>query len=499
MSYITPEKLSELAHAETLRVAELGELKSKDRISIPAQEMPAQDPSIRCHNMEEVALGYTPEQARLEAQRCLQCKTAPCVNGCPVAIDIPRFIKAIADGENKLAVDIIKEASLLPQVCGRVCPQESQCQAPCTLGKVLKDVDKSVAIGRLERYVADWERENNLVEIPEIAPETGKKVAIVGSGPASITAAADIRRAGHEVTIFEAFHKTGGVLLYGIPEFRLPKKIVAAEIAGLKAMGIHIETNFVMGRTRKIKDIIEVDGYSAAFIGTGAGLPRFMNIEGENLVGVFSSNEYLTRANLMKAYDQKRAATPMFQSKHVAVLGGGNVAMDTARTALRLGAETVRIIYRRSEAELPARAEEFEHAKEEGIKFLFLSNVTRILGDEKGWVRAAECVRFELGEPDESGRRSPIEIPDSTYEIELDTIIISIGSGSNPLIQQTSDGIAFNHRGNILVDQTNRSSHPRIFAGGDIVLGSATVILAMGEGRRAARSINDMLAKEANE
>lgn len=497
MSYVPPEKLAAEANEELARVEALSELKPKDRMSIPVQDMPAQDPEIRRHNMQEVALGYTPEQARLEAMRCLQCKNAPCIKGCPVSINIPGFIKAIVDGDNKQAVDIIKETSLLPQVCGRVCPQESQCQEPCTVGKALKSIDKAVAIGRLERYVADWERANHLVEVPEIKPATGKKVAVIGSGPASITAAADVRREGHEVTVFEAFHKPGGVLLYGIPEFRLPKKIVEAEIEGLKAMDVKVETNFVIGRTRKINDLIEQDGYNAVFIGTGAGLPKFMGIEGENLVGVFSANEYLTRSNLMKAYDQQRAATPMFQSKKVAILGGGNVAMDAARTAMRLGAEEVHVIYRRSEAELPARAEEIEHAKEEGIQFHFLNNVKRILGDNQGWVRAAECLRYELGAPDESGRRRPIEIPNSEFEIALDTIIVAIGSGSNPLIRQTSEGIEFTDRGNIIVDEDNRSSHPRIFAGGDIVLGAATVIMAMGEGRRAAKSINEMLAAEA--
>lgn len=497
MSYIAPEKLAADAKEELARVEAIPELKPKDRMQIPVQEMPAQDPDVRRSNMQEVALGYTAEQAKLEALRCLQCKNAPCIQGCPVSINIPGFIQAIADEDNKQAIDIIKETSLLPQVCGRVCPQENQCQKHCTVGKVFKNVDQAVAIGRLERYVADWERANHLVEIPEIKPATGKKVAVIGSGPASITVAADVRREGHEVTVFEAFHKPGGVLLYGIPEFRLPKEIVQAEIDGLKAMDVAVKTNFVIGRTRKINALIEEDGYDAVFIGTGAGLPKFMGIEGENLVGVFSANEYLTRSNLMKAYDQQRAATPMFQSRKVAILGGGNVAMDAARTAMRLGAESVNVIYRRSETELPARAEEFAHAKEEGIQFHFLNNVTRILGDEKGWVRAAECVRFELGEPDESGRRRPVEIPGSEFEMELDTIIVAIGSGSNPLIKQTSEGIDFTDRGNIVVDDENRSSNPRVFAGGDIVLGAATVIMAMGEGRRAAKAINEMLASEA--
>ncbi len=495
MSYIAPETLAKEAKEELVRVEALGELKPKDRLSIPVQEMPSQDPNVRRSNMKEVALGYTAEQAKVEAMRCLQCKNAPCMNGCPVSINIPSFIQAIADGENKKAIDIIKETSLLPQVCGRVCPQENQCQKYCTVGKSLKNIDKSVAIGRLERYVADWERENNLVETPEIKAPTGKKVAVIGSGPASITVAADVRREGHEVVMFEAFHKPGGVLLYGIPEFRLPKTIVQAEVDGLKAMGVQIETNYVIGRTRKIKDILDQDGFDAAFIGAGAGLPKFMGIEGENLVGVFSANEYLTRSNLMKAYDQENAATPMFKSRKVAILGGGNVAMDAARTAMRMGAEEVHVIYRRSETELPARAEEFLHAKEEGIQFHFLNNVKRILSDEKGWVRGAECLRYELTEPDESGRRRPVEIPNSEFEIELDTIIVSIGNGSNPLIKQTTDGIEFTKYGNIIVDENNCTADPRIFAGGDIVLGAATVIMAMGEGRNAAKAINEMLAK----
>ncbi len=495
MTYIPPEKLAEDARKTLEELdAKTEALKPRDRMAIPAQEMPSQDPAVRRSNMEEVAIGYTPEQAKLEAERCLQCKTAPCIAGCPVGIDIPGFIQAIADGDNKKAVDILKKDSLLPAVCGRVCPQETQCQAPCTVGKVLKSVDKAVNIGRLERYVADWERENDLMEIPAVKPETGKKVGIIGTGPAGLTVAADVRREGHSVVLFEAFHKPGGVMIYGIPEFRLPKAIVQTEIDALTKMGCELKPNFVIGRTRKIQALLDEDGFDALFIGTGAGLPRFMNIEGENLVGVYSANEYLTRSNLMRAYDKARADTPVFASEKVAVLGGGNVAMDAARTAVRLGAKEVHLIYRRTEVEMPARVEEVAHAKEEGVIFHILQNPKRILSDEKGWVRGIECLRYELGEPDDSGRRRPVAIEGSEFEIDLDTVIVAIGNDSNPLIRQTTPGLETNKWGNIVVDENGKSSIDRIYAGGDIVLGAATVILAMGEGRKAAASINEMLA-----
>jgi glutamate synthase (NADPH) small chain len=469
-------------------------LKTKDRLAIPPQEMPSQAPAERVRNVNEVALGYSEAQARLEATRCLQCKNAPCVAGCPVAIDIPAFVRAIADGDYRTAIETIKRSSLLPAVCGRVCPQEVQCQLPCTVGKALKGVDKAVSIGRLERFVADWERAQGGAGTPAVKPDTGRRVAVIGSGPAGITVAADVRREGHAVTLFEAFHKPGGVMMYGIPEFRLPKRIVDEEIETLRAMGVEIRTNFIVGRTRTLRDLLDRDGYDAVFIGSGAGLPRFMNIEGENLVGVFSANEYLTRANLMRAYDRAHADTPIVAARKVAVLGGGNVAMDAARTAVRLGADEVHLVYRRTEAEMPARVEEVAHAKEEGVVFHLLENAKRILGDETGRVKAMECLRYELGEPDASGRRRPVAIQGSEFLMELDTVIVAIGNDSNPLIRQTTDGLETNRWGNIVADDDGQTSLERVYAGGDIVLGAATVILAMGEGRRAAASINRLLA-----
>lgn len=492
MTHATPEELTQEA-TQLLDTLEKP-LKAKQRMAIPAQEMPAQDPAVRRANMDEVALGYSEAQARLEAERCLQCPTKPCVKGCPVGIDIPAFIQQIADGDFAAAIGIIRESSLLPAVCGRVCPQETQCQAPCTVGKALKSVDKAVAVGRLERFVADWERENGLLKTPAVKAPTGKKVGIIGSGPASVTVAADVRREGHEVTVFEAFHRPGGVLLYGIPEFRLPKAIVDREIDELRAMGVEIKTDFVIGRTRRLTDLLEKDGYDALFVGTGAGLPKFMNIEGENLVGVFSANEYLTRANLMKGYDD-RAATPIFPSKKVAVLGGGNVAMDAARCAIRLGAEEVHLIYRRTEAEMPARVEEVAHAKEEGVQFHLLQNPTRILADERGWVCGMELLHYELGEPDDSGRRRPVAVKGSEFEMDVDTVIVAIGNESNPLIRQTTPGLETSRWGTLVVDETGKTSLDRVYAGGDIVLGAATVILAMGEGRRAAAAINQTLSQ----
>jgi glutamate synthase (NADPH/NADH) small chain len=480
-------------------------LKPADRYSIAPQEMPQQDPRARRSNVSEVALGYTETQARLEAIRCLQCKTAPCVQGCPVKIRIREFVGAVAGGNYGQALEIIKQDSLLPAVCGRVCPQEAQCQEKCTVGIKFKDVSKAVSIGRLERFVADVCSDaarrspqcshGHTASAPAVAPPTGMKVAIIGSGPGGIVAAADTRRAGHDVTIFEAFHKPGGVMVYGIPEFRLPKAIVQKEIDTLTKMGVKIVTNFVAGRTRTIKQLMKEDGFDAIYIGVGAGLPSFMGIEGESLVGVYSANEYLTRANLMKAYQFGAGAdTPIATAKRVAVVGGGNVAMDAARTAVRLGAEKVFLIYRRTEKEMPARVEEVHHAKEEGIEFHLLQNPKRILGDENAHIRAVECLRYELGEPDQSGRRRPVAIPGSEFQIEVDALIIAIGNQANPLIRQTTPGLEFNKWGNLVVDENCKTSMEGVYAGGDIVLGAATVILAMGQARIAAAAINDYLA-----
>ncbi len=495
---MTTEKKKELLQ-DLLAKKNSGGLKTKDRLAIPPQEIPEQDANARRRNVNEVALGYTEEQARTEALRCLQCRNAPCVAGCPVRIRIRDFVGALAEGDYRKALEIIKENSLLPAVCGRVCPQEVQCQEKCTVGLSLKDVSKAVSIGRLERFVADWggspENARDESAIPSVAAPTGMKVAIIGSGPGGIVAAADTRRAGHDVTVFEAFHKPGGVMVYGIPEFRLPKAIVRQEIETLRKMGVRIITNFIVGRTRTIEQLMKEDGFDAVYIGVGAGLPSFMNIEGESLVGVYSANEYLTRANLMKAYQFGSGAdTPIARSKRVAVVGGGNVAMDSARTAVRLGAEKVYLIYRRTEKEMPARVEEVHHAKQEGIEFHLLQNPKRILGDANGTVVGIECLRYELGEPDASGRRRPVAIPGSEFQIEVDTVIIAIGNLANPLIRQTTPGLEFNKWGNIVVDENCRTSLEGVYAGGDIVLGAATVILAMGQGRIAAAAMNEYLA-----
>ena len=488
-----PEELrAEAAHI--LGQLEGRTLKMKERLGIPLQEMPSQDPAVRCTNMREVALGYCEEQVRVEAMRCLQCKNPTCIAGCPVRINIPAFIDAAARGDYRESLAIIKESSLLPAICGRVCPQESQCQLECTVGKSLKSIDRAVSIGRIERFVADWEMAQGERHIPAVKPESGKRVAIIGSGPASITAAADIRKEGHSVTMFEAFHKPGGVMIYGIPEFRLPKSIVQREIDTLVAMGVELRTNFLIGRTRTLKELLDRDGYDALFIGSGAGLPKFMHIPGENLVGVFSANEYLTRANLMKAYDNLRAATPIYESHRVAVIGGGNVAMDSARMAKRLGAEEVTIVYRRTETEMPARVEEVRHAKEEGILFHLLENPIEVLGRADGRVRGIVVLHYTLGEPDQSGRRRPVPIEGSETTIDLDTVIVAIGNDSNPLIGKTTPELAVDSRGHIITDESGKTSMEGVYAGGDIVLGSATVILAMGEGRKAAAAINRLLA-----
>ncbi len=493
MATATKEALQQQAKELLKSLPESSELKPKERMAIPAQPMPEQLAAHRVQNMTEVTYGYSAEQAQVEAMRCLQCKNAPCVKGCPVGIDIPAFLAEAAKGDFVASLDVIKQDSLLPAICGRVCPQETQCQAPCTLGKALKSVDKAVSIGRVERFVADLEREQGNPVPPTPAAPTGKKVAVVGSGPAGITAAADLRKAGHQVVLYEAFHLPGGVLVYGIPEFRLPKSIVQSEIQALEAMGVRIETNFLVGRTRKLQDLLDIDGFDAVFIGSGAGLPKFMRIPGEDLIGVFSANEYLTRSNLMKAYDEERAATPLYKAKKIAVFGGGNVAMDAARTALRLGAEKVYLVYRRTEAEMPARVEEVHHAKEEGVEFLLLNSPVSLIGNEDAKLTHAIIQKYELGEPDDSGRRRPLPIEGSEYKLEIDGAIMALGNASNPLLAQTTTGLETNKWGNIVVDKDLQTSIPHVYAGGDIVLGAATVILAMGQGRKAAHVINKEL------
>ncbi len=456
-------------------------------MALNKNEMPVQDPKIRRRNFEEVALGYTEEQAVDEANRCLNCKNKPCVGGCPVSIDIPEFIAKIKERDFLGAYDIIAKSSSLPAVCGRVCPQEKQCESKCVRG--IKG--EPVAIGRLERFVADWYIKNAPKRVSDIK-SNGKKVAVIGAGPAGLTCAGDLAKRGYKVSVFEALHTAGGVLVYGIPEFRLPKSIVAKEIENLKELGVEVNTNMVIGRVLSIDELFD-DGYKAVFIGTGAGLPRFMNIPGENLRGVYSANEFLTRVNLMKAYKDD-SETPIQKAKRVAVVGGGNVAMDAARCAIRLGAESVSIIYRRSEAEMPARLEEVEHAKEEGIDFLMLTNPIEIVGDENGAVSGMKCVKMELGEADASGRRSPVEIENSEFLLDCDCVIIAVGTSPNPLIKNTTKNLETNKRGCIVVqDESGLTSREGVYAGGDAVTGAATVILAMGAGKSAAEAIDEYL------
>jgi glutamate synthase (NADPH/NADH) small chain len=456
--------------------------------------MPRQDPKARGKNFNEVALGYTAEQAKNEANRCIQCPKRPCVTGCPVDVDIPEFIKALREGDMAEAVKILKSKNSLPGICGRVCPQETQCEESCTLAKK----EAPIAIGRLERYVADWERANQQSASTQVVrPEpTGKKVAVVGSGPAGLTAAADLAKMGHSVTIFEALHVAGGVLMYGIPEFRLPKEIVQAEVDYVASLGVDLKLDSVIGKIDTVDELLD-SGYDAVFLGTGAGLPMFMNIPGENLNGIYSANEFLTRVNLMKAYQFPDYDTPVKVGKKVAVIGGGNVAMDSARCALRLGADEVTIVYRRSEAEMPARREEVENAKEEGINFKLLTNPKRFIGNEENWVTGMECYRMELGEPDESGRRRPIAVEGSEFIIECDVVIVALGTTPNPLIASTTEGLETARRGTVVADEaTGRTKKPRVWAGGDIVTGAATVISAMGAGKRAAADIDKYLRGE---
>ena len=447
-----------------------------------------QDPVKRAANFEEVCYGFNVEEAQREASRCLNCRNPRCVQACPVNIQIPNFIAEVVAGNYQQAANIIAEDSLLPSICGRVCPQESQCEGSCILG--IKH--EPVAIGKLERFVGDWQLENGSKEVAEIAPN-GKKVAVVGSGPAGLACAADLAKLGYEITVFEALHRLGGVLSYGIPEFRLPKeRIVAREIEKVSRLGVKFEKNIIVGRTVTIDSLMDEEGFSAVFVGSGAGLPKFMGIPGENLNGVFSANEFLTRINLMGAFAPEENDTPVRRGKRVAVVGGGNVAMDAVRSAKRLGADAY-IVYRRSEAELPARVEEVHHAQEEGVQFAMLTNPVSIEADEKGWVRALKCVRMELGEPDESGRRSPVEVAGSEFEIECDTVIMALGTSPNPLIASTTEGLERNRRGCLVATEEGATTREGVFAGGDAVTGAATVILAMGAGRKAAKAIHAYL------
>ncbi len=461
----------------------------KERMAIPRQKMPERAPDVRNHDFKEVNLGFQEELAKLEAERCLRCKDGKCVDGCPVGIEIPKFLDLIAAGDMKGAAECLLGANSLPGITGRVCPQEEQCEQVCIRGK---GRGASVAIGHLERYVADWAREN-LDMKTMLAPPSGFKVAVVGSGPAGLTAAGELAKKGHDVTIFEALHEPGGVLVYGIPEFRLPNKVIEAEVNRLREMGVKIITNVVIGRTFTVKELMVQEGFDAVFIANGAGLPIFLNIPGENLKGVYSANEYLTRVNLMRAYDFPNADTPVISGKRVVVLGGGNVAMDAVRTAKRLGAERAMLVYRRSREEMPARIEEVHHAEEEHIEFIMLHAPVRILGTEDGWVRGIECQRMELGEPDDSGRRRPVPIKGSEYVIECDLVVVAIGTRANPLLTATTPELKTNKWGYIIADEHGATSMPGVYAGGDIIRGSATVILAMGDGKRAAASIDKYL------
>ncbi len=464
--------------------------KPKSKINLNRVDMPRQDPLVRAHNYNEVALGYSDDMARQESTRCIQCPKRPCVAGCPVNVDIPEFIKAVRDNNMPEAVKILKSKNALPAICGRVCPQETQCEQVCSLGKK----GAPIAIGRLERYVADWDLGHKESASPtQVPPPTGKKVAIIGSGPAGLTCAADLAKLGHKVTMFEALHTAGGVLMYGIPEFRLPKKVVQAEVDYVKSLGVDVQLDSVMGKLATVDELLTT-GYDAVFLGTGAGLPMFMDIPGENLNGVYSANEYLTRVNLMKAYLFPEYDTPIKIGKRVAVIGGGNVAMDSARCALRLGADKVYIVYRRSRAEMPARHEEAENAEEEGIIFKLLTNPKQIIGDDKGWVKGMECYEMELGEPDSSGRRRPVTKQGSEFIMDVDVVVVALGTTPNPLIPATTKGLEITKRGTVVADeQSGKTVKDRVWAGGDVVTGAATVISAMGAGKRAAASIHAFL------
>lgn len=454
--------------------------------------MPKQKPEVRRKNFNEVALGYTEEQAKTEANRCLQCAKPQCMAGCPVEVCIPDFIKLLREGKYEEAIRKIKEKNSLPAICGRVCPQEEQCQMKCVLGKI----GEPVSIGRLERWLADWERERGNVKTPDKPQTTGKKVAIVGAGPAGLTAAADLARLGHKVIMYEALHVPGGVLVYGIPEFRLPKKIVQAEADYIQKLGADLNLGYLVGRVYTVPELLKHKGFDAVFIGTGAGLPAFLGLPGENLGGIYSANEFLIRVNLMKAYAFPSYDTPIRIGRHVVVIGGGNVAMDSARSALRLGAEEVCIVYRRSREEMPARREEIENAEEEGIACKFLANPTKFFGDEKGWVKAMECVCMELGPPDESGRRRPVAVKGSEFIMDTDTVIVAVGRTPNPIIQSTTEGLNVTRWGTIVADENGKTSIEGVYAGGDIVTGEATVISAMGAGKKAARAIHEYLMKK---
>ena len=469
----------------------MAENKPKPKVQKEVVPMPKQKPEVRRRNFNEVALGYTEEQAIAEANRCLQCPKPQCVQGCPVEICIPAFIKSIREGKYGEAIAEIKKKNALPAICGRVCPQEEQCQKFCVLGKV----GDPVSIGRLERFVADWERARG-VKVSANASPTGRKVAVVGAGPAGLTVAADLAKLGHGVVVFEALHLPGGVLVYGIPEFRLPKSIVQAEVDYVKRLGVEVKLGYLVGRTYTIPELLKREGFDAVFVGTGAGLPQFMNVPGENLGGIYSANEFLIRVNLMKAYAFPCYDTPIRIGRHVVVIGGGNVAMDSARSALRLGAEEVCIVYRRSREELPARKEEIENAEEEGIMCKFLAAPTRFVGDDKGWVRQMECICMELGAPDESGRRRPVPVKGSEFVMDVDTVVVAIGRTPNPIIQRTTEGLEVTRWGTIVADENGKTSLEGVYAGGDIVTGEATVISAIGAGKKAAKAIHEYLMKK---